>query len=88
MKNKGSNRERDELRPEYDFSKMPGGVKGKYVERYRRGTNLVLLERDVARAFPNNRAVNETLRAMMKAAARLPWKSRNERQERNACGRC
>lgn len=33
----------DELRPEYDFSKMTGGVKGKYVERYRAGTNLFLL---------------------------------------------
>ena len=87
MKNKGSNRERDKLRPEYDFSKMSGGVRGKYVERYRQGTNLVLLERDVARAFPDNRAVNETLRAVMKAAARLPRKSRNEQLERNARGR-
>ena len=87
MKNKGSNRERDKLRPEYDFSKIKGGVRGKYVERYRQGTNLVLLERDVARAFPDNRAVNETLRAVMKAAARLPRKSRNEQLERNARGR-
>jgi len=87
MKNKKSKRERDELRPEYDFSKMPGGVRGKYVQRYRQGTNLVLLERDVASVFPNDRAVNETLRAVMKAAAKLPRRLRNERLERNAGGR-
>ena len=58
MKNKGGNRERDELRPEYDFSKMPGGVRGKYVDRCRRGTNLILLERDVASAFPDGRAID------------------------------
>lgn len=87
MKNKKSKRERDELRPEYDFSKMQGGVRGKYVQRYRQGTNLVLLERDVANVFPNDRAVNETLRAVMNAAAKLPRRSRAERLERNARGR-
>jgi hypothetical protein len=34
----------DEMLPEYDFSKMKGGVRGKYVERYRTGTNVVLLK--------------------------------------------
>ncbi len=38
--------EEDDLRPEYDFSQMIGGVRGKYVERYRKGTNLVLLDPD------------------------------------------
>lgn len=42
----------DELRSEYDFAQMKGGVRGKHVERYRTGTNLVLLAPDVARAFP------------------------------------
>ena len=41
----------DELRSEYDFTHMKGGVKGKYVERYRAGTNLVLLDPELARAF-------------------------------------
>jgi len=36
----------DEMLPEYDFSKMKGGVRGKYVERYRTGTNVVLLDHD------------------------------------------
>jgi hypothetical protein len=42
---------RDELRPEYDFSRMTGGVRGKYTERYKDGTNLVLLSPDVAAHF-------------------------------------
>ncbi|MFW9263817.1 hypothetical protein [Nostoc sp. CALU 546] len=60
----------DELRPEYDFSKMPGGVKGKYVERYQAGTNLVLLEPDVAQAFPTDASVNEALRLLIQIAQR------------------
>lgn len=60
----------DELRPEYDFSKMVGGVKGKYVERYRAGTNLVLLEPDVAQAFPTDASVNEALRLLIQIAQR------------------
>jgi len=42
----------NELRPEYDFSKMKGGVRGKYVERYRGETNIVLLDPDVPKHFP------------------------------------
>ena len=62
---------KDELQPEYDFAKMPGGVRGKYVRRYRQGTNLAVLDRDVAAAFPDDEAVNETLRSVMNAAERL-----------------
>jgi len=57
--------EDDELQPEYDFSQMQGGVRGKYVERYRRGTNLVLLDPDVAEAFPDAKAVNDALRLLL-----------------------
>ncbi|MBD1999542.1 hypothetical protein H6G00_23505 [Leptolyngbya sp. FACHB-541] len=60
----------DELRPEYDFSKMVGGVKGKYVERYRAGTNLVLLDPDIAKAFPTDASVNEALRLLLQIAQR------------------
>ena len=60
----------DELRPGYDFAQMQGGVRGKYVERYRSGTNLVLLDPDVAQAFPNDAAVNEALRLLMQVAQR------------------
>jgi hypothetical protein len=60
----------DELRPEYDFSSMTGGVRGKYVERYRSGTNVVLLDRDVAKAFPTSTSVNEALRLLLQVAQR------------------
>ncbi len=60
----------DELRPEYDFSKMTGGVRGKYVERYEAGTNLVLLDPDIARAFPTEASVNEALRLLLQLAQR------------------
>jgi hypothetical protein len=60
----------DDLRPEYDFSKMQGGVRGKYVERYKAGTNVVLLDPDVAQAFPTSEAVNEALRLLMQIAQR------------------
>ncbi|HEY6230848.1 MAG TPA: hypothetical protein VIW64_06280 [Pyrinomonadaceae bacterium] len=57
--------EEDDLRPEYDFSQMKSGVRGKYVERYREGTNLVLLDPDVAAAFPDAKAVNDALRQLL-----------------------
>ena len=70
MKMESNQELQDELRPEYDFSKMKGGVRGKYVERYRTGTNVVLLDPDVAQAFPTSDAVNEALRLLMQIAQR------------------
>jgi hypothetical protein len=70
MKKEVKSEMEDELRPEYDFAQMGEGVRGKYVERYRSGTNLVLLDPDVARAFPNDAAVNEALRLLMQVAQR------------------
>ena len=58
--------EEDDLRPEYDSSQMKGGVRGKYVERYREGTNLVLLDPDVAAVFPDAKAVNDALRLLLR----------------------
>ena len=60
----------DELLDEYDFSKLSGGVRGKYVDRYKKGTNLVLLDPDVARAFPTQESVNEALRLLIQIAER------------------
>ncbi len=62
---KAESKEEDDLRPEYDFSQMKGGVRGKYVERYREGTNLVLLDPDVAAAYPDAKAVNDALRLLL-----------------------
>ena len=57
--------QKEELRSEYDFAIMKGGVKGKYAARYRKGSNLVLLAPDVAKVFRNNESVNETLRSLI-----------------------
>ncbi len=57
---------------------MKGGVRGKYVKKYRAGTNLALLDPDVAAAFPNDAAVNRALRAVMSITkeVRLPHAAR------------
>jgi hypothetical protein len=57
----------DEMLPEYDLT---GGIRGKYVERYREGTNVVLLDPDVAAKFPTSEAVNEALRRLAEQAGR------------------
>lgn len=57
--------ETDEMRDEYDFSQMTGRVRGKYYEEYQKGTNVVLLVPDVAKAFPDSEAVNTALRKIM-----------------------
>ena len=66
---KANNREMaDDLRPEYDLSKLKGGVRGKYVNRFQKGTNLVLLSPDVAKYFPDERSVNAALRSLVRNA--------------------
>ncbi len=62
---KGNQSLNDDLRPEYDFASMKGGVRGKYVKRFRKGTNIVLVEPEVAEAFPTEGAVNEALRGVL-----------------------
>jgi len=58
------------MRDEYDFSK---GVRGKYAKRFAEGTNLVLLEPEVARYFPTAQAVNKALRSLIsEGKAQLP----------------
>ena len=67
MKKKDESEMSDELRPEYDLRELlKDGVRGKYAERYKEGTNLVLLDPDVAKVFANNEnAVNEALRLVI-----------------------
>lgn len=59
-----ADRNRDTMRPEYDFS---GAVRGKHFRAYQRGTNVVVLDPDVAARFKNARAVNDALRAVLSA---------------------
>ena len=60
------NKASDELRPEYDLSVLlKGGVRGKYAKRYHAGSNVVLLDPEVRRAFKDEKAVNEALRLVI-----------------------
>jgi hypothetical protein len=60
----------DELRPEYDLRKLKFIGRGIYAERYRSGTNLVLLEPDVRIVFPDDESVNQALRVIAEAGKR------------------
>ena len=65
---KKPDKQQDDLRPEYDFPSMPGSVRGKYFNRVASGSNLVLLDPDVAKAFPSQEAVNRALRMLAELA--------------------
>jgi hypothetical protein len=72
MKKKSPDDMDDDLRPEYDLRQMlPAAEQGKYAERFRQGTNLVLLQPDVAAVFPNEQAVNAALRLVIELT-RIP----------------
>jgi len=60
--------EKDEMRAEYD---LRGGVRGKYYQQYREGTNVVLLDSDVAAVFHDSESVNQALRVLIKAASQI-----------------
>jgi len=81
------------MRPEYDFASMKGGVRAKYHEEYRKGTNVVLLEPDLAEASPTEQAMNEALRSILsktravrRIGGRREIKSQNSRQRSRNCG--
>ena len=72
MKKANNKKVVDDLRPEYDLSKLKGGMRGKYAKRFHQGTNLVLLSPDIAKYFPNEQAVNAALKSLVGIAkARL-----------------
>ena len=73
-----SNEPTEEMRPEYDIR---GGVRGKYYERYKRGTNVILLEPDVAKVFHDSEAVNRALRVLIDAAKQHANGSAKEEEE-------
>jgi hypothetical protein len=58
---------KEELLPEYDFSK---GVRGKHSKRFAAGSNIIVLEPELMKVFPDSESVNETLRAVVKIAKR------------------
>jgi hypothetical protein len=71
----------DELRPEYSREDLGPGVRGRYLQRYRRGTNLVLLNPDIAKAFPTEEAVNDALRSLIDIARRSTQVTRRSKQQ-------
>ncbi len=73
MKKPQSKRISQEMRAEYDFSR---GVRGKYADRYRQGTNVVLLDPEVAEAFPDSKSVNDALRELLTIATRKRLRKR------------
>ncbi len=68
MKKESRVKVHDDLRPEYELSQLKGGVRGRYYKRATAGTNLVLIEPDLASMFPNTEAVNRALRVLADAA--------------------
>lgn len=60
-----SNEDTDDLRPEYPPELIRSGVRGKYARQFREGSNVVLIDPDLARAFPNAKAVNDALRQFL-----------------------
>jgi hypothetical protein len=65
MKEKLMKKNEPEMLDEYDFSK---GIRGKYVQRYAEGSNIVIIDPDVAEVFPDSESVNEALRLLIKIA--------------------
>lgn len=68
MKKINKKKKSDDLRPEYDLSKLKGGMRGKYAKRFQKGTNLVLLNSDVAKYFPDEKSVNSALKSLVDIA--------------------
>ena len=72
MKKESAAKRGDELRREYDLSRLKDGVRGKYYRRATAGTNLVLIEPDLATLFPYSEAVNRALRLLADTAQAAP----------------
>ena len=70
----------DDLRTEYARASLGTGVRGKFLKEYRRGTNLVLLTPEVARAFPSEKAVNDALSSLITVARRTTRQNRRGRE--------
>lgn len=67
---KKANDDNDDMRPEYDLAALGPGVRGKYYARLMARSNVVRIAPDLAKAFPNERAVNDALRQLLEVAER------------------
>ena len=68
MKQASAERLDDDLRPEYDLSQLKGGVRGKYYRQAAAGTNLMLIEPELAEVFRDSESVNRALRLLVDTA--------------------
>jgi hypothetical protein len=59
------NKSNDELEQEYDLKSLGKGLRGKYFETYQKGTNVVVIDPELSKAFPNAKAVNDALRKVL-----------------------
>ena len=60
-----SNPENDDMREEYDLGKLKqSGVRGKYAQRYKEASNVVVIDDDLTQKFPTSKAVNDALRKL------------------------
>ncbi len=75
-------RRRDDLRPEYDLARLKGSVRGKYYKQATLRANLVLLEPDVARAFPDSNSVNRALRLRQEVVTKSSGRARKAAGDR------
>lgn len=76
MPTKKRRERRDDLRPEYNLATLRNGVRGKYYQRAMAGTNLVLIEPDIASVFPDGESVNDALRDLISVATSNAGKGR------------
>jgi hypothetical protein len=87
---KANRKSKDDLRPEYDFANMKDGVRGKYASRTRSRTNLVLLDPEIAKAFPTDASVNQILREVLDLTSRVslkdPGRTRSSKRGKTADG--
>jgi len=73
----------DDLRPEYDLARLKGGVRGKYYRQAIAGTNLVLIDRELAEVFPDTESVNRALRLLVNTAEAAAGPSRRRSRASN-----
>lgn len=83
MKKASAKKNKDDLRPEYDLSQLKGGVRGKYYREATAGTNLVLIEPELATLFPDTESVNRALRLLADTAQSATAKKAVRRKSSN-----
>jgi hypothetical protein len=71
---------KDDLRAEYDLTKLRGGIRGKYYQRARGGSNLVLVEPELAKVFPDADSVNRALRVLRDGFGAITVQARRRRR--------